>query len=274
MHPQDIIPIGLCQCGCGEPTRLAPATNSAKGWRKGTPLRYRLGHHIRLRIVGSMDSRACGHCGVVFRPRRSVDVARYCSRACYTAAARNRPRDPIADAARFWQKVDKTDACWRWLGARRPSGHGSFGLGPRQVGAHCYAWALASGVLPQHGQWVCHTCDNPWCVRNDEPGTYTVDGQLFLRYGHLFLATVVENVHDAQQKGRMPRSARVYRPPHPQRAFGPRVTIAKLTADDVRAIRARYDAGGISHAALGREYGVSTSAIAQLLMGRSWAHVR
>lgn len=36
---------GLCQCGCGRQTKLAPKNHRAKGWVKGKPLRYLRGHH-------------------------------------------------------------------------------------------------------------------------------------------------------------------------------------------------------------------------------------
>lgn len=37
-----------CLCGCGERTRIAPRTDSRKGWVKGQPLRYLFQHHRRL----------------------------------------------------------------------------------------------------------------------------------------------------------------------------------------------------------------------------------
>jgi hypothetical protein len=43
MHQQDI-PAGLCQCGCGGTTRIAPYNRPDRGWTKGVPLRY-LPHH-------------------------------------------------------------------------------------------------------------------------------------------------------------------------------------------------------------------------------------
>jgi HNH endonuclease len=38
------IPLGQCQCGCGEDTRIAKKTISAKGITKGQPMRYLRGH--------------------------------------------------------------------------------------------------------------------------------------------------------------------------------------------------------------------------------------
>lgn len=41
---------GLCECGCGERTRLAPSTDPRRSWVKGKPLRFILGHVARTRI--------------------------------------------------------------------------------------------------------------------------------------------------------------------------------------------------------------------------------
>lgn len=38
------IPLGLCQCGCGLPTRIASSTDRSHGYVKGQPLRYIFGH--------------------------------------------------------------------------------------------------------------------------------------------------------------------------------------------------------------------------------------
>lgn len=42
-----MIPVGFCQCGCGQRTPLASKTNAARGWRKGEPLAYVHNHHRR-----------------------------------------------------------------------------------------------------------------------------------------------------------------------------------------------------------------------------------
>lgn len=48
MHPKDTpIPLGLCQCGCGQPTSLARDTNPKRGDVKGQPVRYVRGHQRR-----------------------------------------------------------------------------------------------------------------------------------------------------------------------------------------------------------------------------------
>jgi hypothetical protein len=38
------IPVGECQCGCGQPTLIAPRTSTRRGQVKGQPMRYLHGH--------------------------------------------------------------------------------------------------------------------------------------------------------------------------------------------------------------------------------------
>jgi hypothetical protein len=45
--------VGLCLCGCGQATRIAPVTDRSKGWIKGQPLKYMMGH--RLKAGASME---------------------------------------------------------------------------------------------------------------------------------------------------------------------------------------------------------------------------
>jgi len=41
-------PTGLCLCGCGEQTPLAPVTSKKRGWKKGEPIQYCRGHSMRI----------------------------------------------------------------------------------------------------------------------------------------------------------------------------------------------------------------------------------
>ena len=38
----------LCECGCGQPTKIALQTEARRGWVKGQPRRFLPGHHARL----------------------------------------------------------------------------------------------------------------------------------------------------------------------------------------------------------------------------------
>ena len=53
-------PSGLCMCGCGEPTRLAPCNDVAKGWAKGMPKRFIIGHARRISPVPYLEQ-GCGY---------------------------------------------------------------------------------------------------------------------------------------------------------------------------------------------------------------------
>jgi len=50
------IPIGLCQCGCGEQTRIAIVNDKTKGWTKGVPVSYVRGHHNRVKNKRGSES--------------------------------------------------------------------------------------------------------------------------------------------------------------------------------------------------------------------------
>lgn len=40
------IPIGFCQCGCGEKAPISKATDNKRGYRRGYPCKFILGHHV------------------------------------------------------------------------------------------------------------------------------------------------------------------------------------------------------------------------------------
>lgn len=57
------------------------------------------------------------------------------------------------------------------------------------------------------------------------------------------------------------------------RRAGASVGSARLSDGDVRMIRARYAAGGVTQRALAREYGISQHAIGRVLRRMTWGHV-
>jgi len=87
---------------------------------------------------------------------------------------------------RFWSKVQKTENCWLWMGARTKLGYGQ--RGGRKTGrryTHRLSWEMRFGPIPE-GLCVLHHCDNPPCVNPD----------------HLFLGTKKDNTQDMIAKGR------------------------------------------------------------------------
>lgn len=131
--------------------------------------------------------------------------------------------------------------CIEWTGARTGPGYGSRRIGDRTFATHRLAWEEANGPIPD-GMCVLHRCDNRPCINPD----------------HLFLGTIADNNRDMAAKGRA-RSL--------QGAASPR---ARLTQVQVDAMRAQHATGGISIAALARQYGISDTHAGRILDGRRW----
>lgn len=66
--------------------------------------------------------------------------------------------------SRFWAKVEKTETCWNWIGAKNDMGYGQIRAAGKALYAHrmSFEWergGLAPGVL------IDHICHNPSCIR-------------------------------------------------------------------------------------------------------------
>ena len=145
----------------------------------------------------------------------------------------------------FWSRVSKPngeDGCWEWTGSRKPSGYGGFALRGQWEAAHRASWKIHRGDIPD-GLHVLHRCDNRRCVNPS----------------HLFLGTHEDNMADCVAKGRTVR--------------GERKPSAKLTEDDVRAIRSAYVPWKNGVYRLAAEYGVSPGTVTAIVKRRKWAHV-
>lgn len=194
--------------------------------------------------------------------------ARYCSRACHRLSGIRGTEKRVRD------NIGRGVTCWPWLGSHQPNGYGQIRIGGRNQRAHRLAWEAASGAAIPHGMVVLHTCDNPGCVRNDEIGTYMVNGNLLLRFGHLALGTLADNNADKRTKGRSAAGATHGMRLHPERiALGERNGQARLTAPAVLDMRRRYAAGGVSERALAAEVGVAAATVHRALHGQTWAHL-
>ncbi len=140
---------------------------------------------------------------------------------------------PLAE--RFWRKVDKSGDCWLWTGSKNSKGYGNIGVDGKTRRAHRIAWELENGPIPD-GVEVCHSCDNPSCVR----------------VSHLFLGAPSENTADMWNKGR---------------------GFSRLTEAQVAEIRQRYAQGGVSYTMLAPSYGVHWSTIAYAVTGKTWRRI-
>lgn len=144
--------------------------------------------------------------------------------------------------ARFWAEVDQSagaGSCWAWQESLLTSGYGQMRVDGQRWRVHRLAWVLTHGPIPA-GLFVCHTCDVRACCNP----------------AHLFLGTTDDNMADMVAKGRQARNDRHGR--------------AKFTVAEIETIRARFQQGGITRAALAREYKVSWPAIAEIVRGTHW----
>jgi hypothetical protein len=160
-----VIPAGLCQCGCGQATGLAPQRMKALGYQAGEPYRFIRGHSTRLREqkTSPMRERECPFCTL-----RVKALARHCPPGAGWCKS-TMPHSAAAE--RFWAMVEKAEGCWLWTGSDN-KGYGQFSFRGRPIGAHVFAYELVVGPVPA-GLVLDHLCRTPRCIRPDhlEPVT-------------------------------------------------------------------------------------------------------
>lgn len=197
--------------------------------------------------VGNVSE--CMICGRPFTSKMSV---KYCSMPCNGEALRRLSLQPERIARRFWPRVDKNGPtpkhmpelgpCWLWTASKGHKGYGTFSIAKTAHNAQRAAWFIHYGEWPKG--CACHKCDNPACVRPE----------------HLFDGTYQENSDDMFAKGRN------------RHARGSEAGKAKLTEDQVREIRQRFE-DGEGKWELAAEFGVGETTMRKLLQGETWSHV-
>jgi HNH endonuclease len=185
------------------------------------------------RRPGRRISQTCPTCQKTFEAL-AIEVNRgagiFCSTVCYHKS-RSRPL-----AERFWEKVEKTDGCWIWTGAKSEFGYGvihdpASARAQKHKATHRLSWEMHNGPIPE-GSYVLHRCDNPACVNP----------------AHLFLGTLKDNTQDMLRKRRH---------------------LVKLTDEQVGELRNRYAAGGVSQTQLANEFGIAQTTVSRILLHKN-----
>jgi hypothetical protein len=192
------IPIGLCQCGCGERTKISLVNDAHSGYVAGQPRRFRPGHGMRGpdywdRVNPTPNPSGLCMCGCGEKTQIAVQTT------ISKGWVQGQPRRFLPGHGMrvfrwslddtFWPRVNKTpDGCWLWTGRINGGGYGEITQKtvPGIKLTHRLSWVLAHGPIPK-GLLVCHHCDVRACVRPD----------------HLFLGSHHDNLMDASRKGRL-----------------------------------------------------------------------
>lgn len=107
-------------------------------------------------------------------------------------------------AERFWPKVEKTETCWLWTGAKGSSGYGQIAQGGRGAPilyAHRAAYELLVGTIPdgmQIDHVVARGCRSTLCVNpaHLEP----VTGRVNVQRGSIATATHCKRGHEFTER--------------------------------------------------------------------------
>lgn len=154
--------------------------------------------------------------------------------------------DPIIRFNEKWL-LNKKTGCWEWQAAKFPSGYGVFYFkhkGQLINRAHRASYILHCGDIPKR-QFICHTCDNPGCVKPD----------------HLWAGTAKENKLDCISKGRA------------KYAKGSQKLTAKLNETQVDFIKMILQLNVCKHKQLANVFNVSRSTISYIGREVNWKHV-
>jgi hypothetical protein len=161
---------------------------------------------------------------------------------------------------RFWSYVGlRGPGCWTWTGHTDKNGYGIIAVNSQNRRAPRVLWEMLhpeDAPLPRN-VLVCHSCDNPPCVRPD----------------HLWLGSNDANMADCTAKGRRPSGSRagVYTKPDSRR-YAEDHANSKLTRGQAKELIARREAGE-KRVRLAEQFGITPEQVRRIVIGETW-HTR
>lgn len=170
--------------------------------------------------------------------------------------------------ARFWAKVARgePDTCWLWTGSVRRNGYGHVSIrrpGQKKTtsfSAHVIARWLATGEWPM-GRCTLHSCDVRYAAQD-------ITCRRCVNPSHLWLGSDMDNVRDMVAKGRDRASV------NPESTLrGESHGSARLNDLQVLEIRRLHATGLYSMAALGRQFGITSTHVSWIVTRKSWRHL-
>jgi hypothetical protein len=205
---------------------------------------------------------------------------------------------------RFLSKVGpvQENGCALWQAGTFQNGYGCFAIEQKAFKANRVAFLIYNGYLPVD-LMVLHKCDNPLCVsrtclflgthqdnmadksnkgrqaKGETHGSRTKPERLARgeRHGFVKHPELIKRGDDHWSRQHPEWVKRG--DDHPLRrdpslaSQGETHHKSKLTADQVREIRSKYDAGGISQMTLSGQYGVRQDVISDIVRRKTWKSV-
>lgn len=298
MHPNNTTnAIKLCECGCGQPTKLSDRTRIRDGITKGQPLRFIAGHGAHPRnhtlanpsglcmcgcgektpiakqdnfrlsnIKGQPVQFVHGHNGRKFALPKPPNPSGFCMCGCgqkTNVAKETTGKAGIAAGEHYRYILGHSptrpieERFWSKVAKRGPD--------------DCWIWLAGTnpagyGLLHGNNNSLAHRVS--WTIHHGP----IPDGMLICHHcnnppccnpAHLFLGSHTDNAYDMYNKGRKPFD---------NYARGESAGGAKLTNFKVLEIRNRY-ANGEKQTHIAKDYGVTQSAVWAIVSGKTWRHI-
>lgn len=85
------------------------------------------------------------------------------------------------DLQRFLSKVEKSNTCWNWIGAKTTVGYGQFRFQRKTIYSHRISYEIFKGDIPI-GLQIDHLCRNPSCVNPEHLEAVTMKENILRGY--------------------------------------------------------------------------------------------